>query len=47
MTSGTRSMLSSEAVSIGLFDGVMGNNVADFEDKLERVATEVYTWMFS
>ena len=34
-------MLSSEAVSIGLFDGIMGSNVAEFHNELEQVATQV------
>jgi hypothetical protein len=34
-------MLSSEAVSIGLFDGIMGNNVTEFQNDLEQVASQV------
>ena len=34
-------MLSSEAVSIGLFDGTMGTNVEEFQDELENVITQV------
>ena len=41
LTSGAESMLSSEAVSIGLFDGIMGTNVAEFQDELENVITRI------
>ena len=34
-------MLSSEAVSIGLFDVIMGSNVEEFQNELEHVATQV------
>ena len=41
MTSGTKSILSSEAVSINLFDGVMGGDVVDFQEEVEGIAREV------
>lgn len=41
MTSGAESMLSSEAVSIGLFDGVIGGNATEFQSELEQIATKV------
>ena len=34
-------MLSSEAVDIGLFDGVMGSNVEEFQTELEKFASQV------
>ena len=34
-------MLSSEAVSVGLFDGIMGTSVAEFQDELEKVTKQV------
>lgn len=41
MTSEAKSILSSDAVSIGLFDGVMGRNVEEFQKEVESVAQEV------
>ena len=34
-------MLSSQAVTIGLFDGIVGTNVAEFENELQQVARQV------
>ena len=34
-------MLSSEAVSVGLFDGIMGTSVAEFQEELEKVTKQV------
>ena len=34
-------MLSSEAVDIGLFDGVMGSNVTEFQTELEKFISQV------
>lgn len=34
-------MLSSEAVSLGLFDGIMGKDVAEFQNELEQAAGQV------
>ena len=34
-------MLSSEAVDIGLFDGVMESNVEEFQTELEEFASQV------
>lgn len=34
-------MLSSEAVDIGLFDGVMGSNVTEFQTELKEFISQV------